>query len=50
MTAFKRKVSKNNTALFEAWDWGYYASKFDAEALNWDESEMSDYFPSERVV
>jgi thimet oligopeptidase len=50
LVQFKRKLTKNSTALFEAWDFGYYAGKYDEKVLGLDESTISDFFPSERVV
>jgi len=47
---FKRRLTKNKTALFEAWDFAYYAGRYDEEVLALDEGVMSDYFPSDRVV
>jgi len=47
---FKRKKTKNMTALFEAWDFGYYMGRYDQEVLKLNESNMNEYFPSERVV
>ena len=47
---FKRQKTNNKTAEFEAWDMAYYMGRYDEEVLKFDESEMSDYFPSERVV
>jgi Zn-dependent oligopeptidase len=50
LTQFKRKETHNQTALFEAWDFGYFAGRYDEEVLNFNSSEVSDYFPTEVVV
>jgi len=47
---FKRKQTKNPTALFEAWDFSYYSGRYDQEVLKLNESKMNEYFPSERVI
>ena len=50
LVQFKRKQTGNKTALFESWDFGHYAGKYDQEVLKLDESKINDFFPSERVV
>jgi len=50
LVQFKRNQTKNETALFETWDMSYYLGKYDEDVLKLDESTMSDFFPSERVV
>lgn len=47
---FKKKKTNNTKAIFEAWDWSYYAGRYDQEVLKTNDSKMNEYFPSERVV
>lgn len=47
---YKRNLTKNATASFEEWDFGFYAGSYDEKVLGLDESKISDFFPSERVV
>lgn len=46
---YKQFKTKNPNAKFEAWDWGYYTGRYDADFLKLDESKISEYFPAERV-
>lgn len=50
LVQFKRKMTHNKTALFEPWDWQHFVGKYDQEVLMLNESGMSDFFPSARVV
>lgn len=50
LVQFKRKKTKNATAIFEPWDFSYYAGRYDQEVLKLEDTKMNEYFPSERVV
>lgn len=50
LVQYKRKMTGNSTAMFEAWDFAYYVGRYDQEVLQLEDGDLSEFFPSERIV
>ena len=42
-------MTNDPNATLEAWDWGFYMSKYDKEYLKISEGKISEYFPAEHI-
>jgi oligopeptidase A len=50
LLAFRRKVEGETAPELEPWDVGYYAEKQRKALYDFDEEQLRDYFPAERVL